>query len=309
MSFNSISVSVVIPTHNRVDDLSRAIDSVINQTILPQEILVVDDVSDLDTKKLVDRYSHCKVRYILNTIGRGASSSRNLGTREARGNFVAFLDDDDEWLPHKLEEQLNEIKDKPNVDAVFTRILVRYEELGIEYSTNAENRTNIIKSILVENFLGATISAMINRQRLIDLGGFDPNFPAREEYDLWIRLIATGSTISVIEKPLAISYRSFLRGDRISSNINNYILANEMMDKKHDALIHNHLTDNEQRERLDKQFNFIAAQALSIGDRKNSFFYYLRSMIISFSIKKLVLAFMSLVSPRFLILLRSQQKV
>ncbi len=165
---NNISVSVIIPTHKRTSMLSRAIDSVISQTVSPKEILVVDDVSDQDTKVLIDKYSRYDIRYICNTVGRGACSSRNLGAKEAHGDFIAFLDDDDEWLPEKLEEQLNEIKQQPKIDAVFTRISIRYEEFGIEYSTNGENKDDTMKGILIENYLGATISVMINRKMFID---------------------------------------------------------------------------------------------------------------------------------------------
>lgn len=102
---NKKLVSVIIPTHNRVVSLKRAIESVLNQTRKPDEVIIVDDLNDATTKELCEQFSADNVIYISNIEGRGASASRNLGALKAKSEFVAFLDDDDIWLPEKLEQQ------------------------------------------------------------------------------------------------------------------------------------------------------------------------------------------------------------
>lgn len=98
-------VSTVIPTYNRREELTRAIDSALAQTYGNQEVLVVDDGStDGTAQMLAQRYSD-RVRCICRPNG-GVSSARNQGMREARGEFIALLDSDDEWLPMKLEKQM-----------------------------------------------------------------------------------------------------------------------------------------------------------------------------------------------------------
>src|SRR5690625_3018032 len=105
---DKITISVIIPTHNRVGLLKRAIESVLNQTRKPEEVIVVDDLNDVATKELCEQYFSSGVIYIPNIKGRGASSSRNLGASKAKSEFVAFLDDDDIWLPEKLGKQCSQ---------------------------------------------------------------------------------------------------------------------------------------------------------------------------------------------------------
>jgi len=109
------TVSVVIPTYNRAELLTRAIDSVLAQTYDDFELLVVDDGSTDDTEAVVTAYDDDRVRYLAHETNRGANPARNTGIEAAEGEFVAFLDSDDEWRPRKLEAQLDrleEVKDE-----------------------------------------------------------------------------------------------------------------------------------------------------------------------------------------------------
>ena len=97
------NVSVVIPTFNRGHTLNRAIDSVLGQTLLPSEIIVIDDGSTDGTEELISK-EYSSVSYI-KTKNKGVSAARNLGMKAAESDWFAFLDSDDQWLPHKLEKQ------------------------------------------------------------------------------------------------------------------------------------------------------------------------------------------------------------
>ncbi|MEW8584550.1 MAG: glycosyltransferase family A protein, partial [Candidatus Thiodiazotropha sp.] len=106
-----MSVSVVIPTHNRAHTLPRALDSVLAQSHQPLEIIVVDDGSDDETAELMeDHYGCCDY---LRQANQGVSSARNLGIEKARGEWIALLDSDDRWLPNKLQLQLEALAGAP----------------------------------------------------------------------------------------------------------------------------------------------------------------------------------------------------
>ncbi|KIF50395.1 glycosyltransferase family 2 protein [Vibrio owensii] len=298
-----MKVSVVIPTHDRVETLKLAIDSVLNQTYRANEVIVVDDTGSQNTKELVESYNDLRIQFITNPNS-GASSSRNLGASIANSEFVAFLDDDDVWLSNKLEKQLSLAK-KENLDAVFSQLIVNYESIGVEYPTKSRNLSEPLKSICMENYIGATISCVVKKSIFLKVNGFDTSFQAREEYDLWIRIISSRFKIGIVEEPLAISNRSFVR-NRISSNLSRYEQGIELLNRKHQKLISDCLNEQEQKLRRSKQFDFLAAQAISIGRRVEAVRYYYDSFLICPRLKTAILAFLGLVSPILLIRIRSR---
>ncbi len=301
---NEILVSVVIPTHNRDENtLLRAVNSCIEQTLKPFEIVVVDDVCNKRVKEFVENIDFYNIKYVENKE-QGASSSRNIGAKYAEGNYIAFLDDDDIWLPEKLELQVNQVISQ-QAKAVFSQMFVEYEDLGIKYTTKAKNVLNPLKLICTENYIGGTISSLIERQLFLKLGGFDRAFSAREEYDLWIRIIASGAKISVVEIPLTVAYRSFVR-DRVSSNISSYESAIDLLNEKHKQLVLDILDEKERKFRESKQYNFLAAQAISINKGSVASKYYFKSFLKSLSPKSVILSVLSLLSPKLLIKLRSK---
>ena len=114
-------VSVVIPTHNRADLLPRAIDSVLNQTYSNFEIIVVSDGSTDNTEEVVKSYSDkdSRIRFIGYSPARGGNIARNTGIEAAKGEYVAFLDDDDEWMPEKLKKQIKVMESNPDIGLVI----------------------------------------------------------------------------------------------------------------------------------------------------------------------------------------------
>lgn len=298
-------ISVIIPTHKRPVLLKRAIESVLNQTVLPLEIIVVDDAGSKESEKVVNSFNSKLLRYVHNIDGQGASSSRNFGVNFAKGEFVAFLDDDDEWLSTKLEKQIKQIKNN-NLDACFSQIQIRYENTDISYVTKSKKGKDYITDILMENYIGATISSVIKKQAFLDVGGFDINYKAREEYDLWIKLITNNYSFDIVEKPLAISYRSLEKRQRISSSINNYITAIDRLNEKHKEAVNAQLSEKQKKQRVKMQYEFLAAQAASIGLKKESVAYYAKSLLVKPSLKSCVGLFFSAISPTLLIKIRAK---
>ena len=107
-------VSVVIPTHNRANLVGRAIQSVLDQTYRDFELIVVDDASTDGTEEVTKALNDNRIRYIHHMMNRGASGARNTGIENANGEYIAFLNDDDEWLPEYLDQMISflEAKDR-----------------------------------------------------------------------------------------------------------------------------------------------------------------------------------------------------
>ncbi|RLF83553.1 glycosyl transferase, partial [Thermococci archaeon] len=104
------TVSVIIPTYNRANLLKRAIASVLNQTFTDFELIVVDDASPDNTPEVVRSINDGRIRYVRLKKNSGGPVARNTGIRKARGRFIALLDDDDEWLPNRLELQIKKFE-------------------------------------------------------------------------------------------------------------------------------------------------------------------------------------------------------
>ncbi len=117
-------VSVVVLTHNRRRLLRRAISSILNQTFQDFEIVLVDDASTDNTPEVVRSFGDARIKYIRHEVNKGEAGSRNTGVTSSSGDYIAFLDDDDEWLPEKLEQQVRLLDSSPSqVGAVYTGFL------------------------------------------------------------------------------------------------------------------------------------------------------------------------------------------
>jgi glycosyltransferase involved in cell wall biosynthesis len=117
-------VSIVIPTHNRSESLRHSIASVLTQTLQDFEIIVVDDASSDHTAEVAYMFADQRIKYIRHDANLGVAAARNTGIVNSRARYIAFLDDDDEWLPEKLARQLKRLHSSPtNVGAIYTSSL------------------------------------------------------------------------------------------------------------------------------------------------------------------------------------------
>lgn len=180
-------VSVVIPTYNRARELKRAIDSVLAQTQLPAEVVIIDDGSDDGTLQMLESYKEGRIR-IFEQSNRGVSAARNRGIVESKNDWVAFLDSDDWWLPRKLEEQIKFHK-------IFAHLLIsQTDEAWIRHNVSVHpkkyhrKKAGWIFEVCLERCMISPSAVMINKQILEDVGMFDEDLPACEDYDLWLRV-------------------------------------------------------------------------------------------------------------------------
>ncbi len=196
-------VSVVIPTHDRKEILPRALDSVINQTFSDWELIVVDDGSTDDTDKMILR-DYPAVRYCRQENA-GVSNARNSGVAMASGEWIAFLDSDDAWLPEKLDRQLSGLVVEPELRLSHTdEIWIRNGRRVNQPKEYAKSGGDIYRRCLPLCCICPS-SVLIRKDLFEEVGGFDEAFPACEDYDLWLRITAR-EPVHYLEQALVRKY-------------------------------------------------------------------------------------------------------
>lgn len=190
MTSSGLVVSVIIPTHNRAQSLSRALDSVLVQEGQGQrfdlEVLVIDDASTDDTSEMMRRYPG--VRHIRLSENAGTSGARNAGLKEATGQYVAFLDDDDVWLPWKLRRQVALLEARPDVGLVYGQEIKVYDSDVSLWPDARDALSGRIERDLLIRCPVNTSSVMVRHAALQRAGNFDEALRCWEDYDLWLRL-------------------------------------------------------------------------------------------------------------------------
>lgn len=188
-------VSVVIPTFRRPTFLVRAIASVRAQTLESWEMVVVDDndpASDYraETEAIMHDYATDeRIQYAKHARNCGGSAARNTGIQLARGQFVAFLDDDDEWHPEKLERQVACLEAAPaDVALAYCRTRIVHGDGATSISTRADGISHQLREVLKRNSIGSTSCVVCRRDALLEVGGFDEALPSKQDIDLYVRL-------------------------------------------------------------------------------------------------------------------------
>ena len=198
-----ISVSVIIPTFNRLKLIRRAIESVMNQNVPANEIIVIDDGSTDGTGDLIMN-NYPAIKYFRQE-NKGISAARNMGIQKSNGNWIAFLDSDDEWLPDKLEKQKYAI----NIDQEFQ--ICHTNEIWIRNGrrVNQKNKHQKFGGEIFDKCLPLCVispsSVIVNKEVFENYGLFDENLPACEDYDMWLRLCAF-LPVLYLEEPLIKKY-------------------------------------------------------------------------------------------------------
>ena len=180
------NISVVVPTFNRVDFVLRAIKSISNQTFQPLEIILVDNNSEDNTLEMVAK--HFKSVKIIFQKKQGVSASRNFGIREASGNWIAFLDSDDQWHKRKLEEQVKSItKDTLSADLSHTDEIWYRNKVFFNQKEIHKKRGGFIFEHCLPLCCISPSSVLIKKKVFDDIGFFDESLDVCEDYDFWLR--------------------------------------------------------------------------------------------------------------------------
>jgi glycosyltransferase involved in cell wall biosynthesis len=211
-------VSAIITTFNRERFLGAAMESVLLQTHRDFELLVLDNSSSDGTAAIVARRTDPRIRYVRHrplTI----AAARNLGLREARGEFVAFLDDDDEWLPPKLERQVAVLRRGSQSLGLVYGGVTWIDERGVAARTHLPTlRGRILTDLLWQRdaFTGSASNPMMRAAALAALGGFNEALVTSEDWELYLRLAERFEVEYVPEVLVRIrTHRGVRLGDRI----------------------------------------------------------------------------------------------
>ncbi|RDH43161.1 glycosyltransferase family 2 protein [Zooshikella ganghwensis] len=221
----SVSVSVIITTQNRPSYLNRALESVCNQTLIPDEVIVVDDHSDVKLNS--EFFKDCdklNLKYIYNDKIMGGNYSRNLGISHSGSDLIMFLDDDDAWLPTKISRQVSIFRSVCVPILVYTgKQFVDSESLDVttRYSSESNNEVQSDK-IFDKNFVGSTSGVAVPKFWLEEVGLFDESLPSLQDYDLWLRLSNYCRFLWDQEFNLKYTVHS-KTGSQISSNVDRNI--------------------------------------------------------------------------------------
>jgi glycosyltransferase involved in cell wall biosynthesis len=255
-------VSVIIPTYNRARLLRTAIESARNQTFKDFEIIVSDDKSTDHTREVVESFNGPRIKYVRNEGRKGPSATRNTAILVSEGDYIAFLDDDDEWLPDKLQMQV-ELLDSSlsNICGVYSNRLIIDRKADKVLSDDPEPekyKGNLLFQLMIKSPIH-TSTVIIRKSCLDEIGLFDETISYMEDRDMWIRLSMKWD-FEYISKPLT---KAYIHGfAHLSHNLEGQTAGREkLLERYHDLFKKN-------RKSLGAQYLCLGAQYCQLRQMK-----------------------------------------
>jgi glycosyltransferase involved in cell wall biosynthesis len=200
--WNPTLVSVILPTFNRCNYLQEAIASVLAQTYPRFELIVIDDGSTDQTTALLETYQDKRLR-VLNQSNQGVSAARNQGIRQARGEFISLLDSDDYWRPEKLACQIDFFRTHPHLQICQTEEIWIRNGLRVNPKLRHQKRDGFIFEPSLALCLISPSAVMLRAGLMEEVGLFDEDLPACEDYDLWLR-VTYKYPVGLVDKPAVV---------------------------------------------------------------------------------------------------------
>lgn len=185
---NSFNISVILPTYNRKHTLLRSIDSILKQTYKPLEIIIIDDGSSDGSSELIES-DYPSIRLIKQS-NLGVSSARNKGIKYSKGQWIALLDSDDEWLPDKLEKQVQSLKEYSDYLFCHTNEIWIRRGVRVNQGKKHQKYGGYIFDKCLDICRVSPSSSLFHKSILEDVGLFDESLRVCEDYDLWLRITA-----------------------------------------------------------------------------------------------------------------------
>lgn len=296
-------ISVIIPTHNRDNLIKRAIYSVLQQNYEDFEIIVVSDGSTDKTKEVVEEISKHdnRVHLLHYEQSKGGNYARNIGIDYSKGEFIAFLDDDDEWLEDKLRKQLDVFNMDKEIGLVYTGVKCIYVNEAVEYLSIPSIYGNLNKTILFENCIGTTSSVMVRREMFEKAGKFDLNLEALQDFELWIRICQV-TKVGVVSEAL-VKYYNYTGSTQISSITNKYEKAFEYINAKYREK-YDQFTESERKNKRLNEIHLLCNKSMRNGEKSKAIRYALQGIKIKVSVKNCAFLFLALLNYRTVLKLR-----
>lgn len=271
-------VSIVVPTHNRLKLLGETVTSILSQTFTDFEIIIVENDPVDDNYGFLKKINDKRIRYFLNPADRTSvgivASNRNMGIRESRGEYIAFCDDDDLWVPEKLGSQVRFMEANHDTGLCFGYVEAfgqTFFEGHLHFSKKECDSVNGFESLFLGNKI-ATLTVMVRKRCLDEVGLFDenPELKALEDYDLWLRVARRFKIVCI---PMVLG-RYRIHPEGISRN---EVLENMKLLKILEKFRKNGWVSGQLAGRVESNIDRLIANAmLSSGDRSYRG-WYLRS--------------------------------
>ena len=223
-------VSVITPTYNRSDTLPRAAQSVLDQTYDPIEYLIVDDGSTDDTAAVVEGFDDADLTYLELEENRGVSGARNAGVEAATGEYVLFVDADDELPPSAIATLVEEVKRTPERCAGAFGQQLRYTRTGEAKRATYDGEIVSYADLCDENYLNAFGGKLVRRRLFDEVGGIDPQFPSSEDFDFFLRVAAAGYHFTYVD---GVVYYKHHHDDRLYGDTAEKVIGLERILEKH----------------------------------------------------------------------------
>lgn len=286
-------ISVIIPAYNCAGLISRTIQSVRNQTFQDWELIVVDDGSTDNTRDVVLSFqkNDPRIKYLNQPNSGAPASPKNNGIRNATGDYIAFLDHDDEWLPEKLEKHVSVFEKFPKTGLVASNAMIVNEANGQKKEYKMPQNSDIICSLLERNVVFCSSGATVKKDVFDQAGLFDENFKLGDDWDMWIR-IAKKFNFRFINEPL---YNFYRHDKTVTSRIK---MATKIKDYEYGLAKHIDLYKQHPKQFSSRLLN-IGRTCYMAGENKKAITFFARSILANpLKGKAYVNLFFGLLGPR-----------
>ena len=258
-------ISIIIPTYNRGHLIERAVQSVLEQDYYNLEVIIVDDCSTDHTEEVVSNLDDPRIKFIKHSHNQGANAARNTGIKAATGEYIAFQDSDDEWMPGKLSKQIEAFQNAPDDIGVVYTAFWRIEGKQKTYTPSADVlKTDglILEELLKRNFI-TTQSILVKKECLEEVGLFDEVLPRLQDWELLLRLSKRYPFLFVDEALVNVYHTPG------SITTNQQALADALV-----LMLEKHYDDFSQHKQILANFTcYIGQQFFLSGDLKKSLHY------------------------------------
>ncbi len=245
-------ISVILPFYNRAATLRRCIDSVRAQTLTDWEMVAVDDCSSDGSAAVVEGYGDPRIRIIRHETNRGAGAARDTAMANARSEWLALIDSDDEWMPGKLAAQMEALEREDG-----SRICIgafHFVRGGESVLKPKPLRESFERSLHRECGFGFGTLLVIHRELALSLGGFDPDLPRHEDWDWMLRAACAGHSPVFVSEPLAVVHCVD------HPQIDRFVPSTERFLAKHDATFRRY-GENYRRQVVAYHYESVASMA------------------------------------------------